>query len=121
MMKITHLTFLLSITVLGFSACTDSLPETIDVKNEQLTTQNQKTIIVDVRTVEEWENDGHAECSINYPLSELESKIETLKSYDSITLVCRSGNRANTAKQILENAGIKNIENKGAWQNINCN
>lgn len=36
-------------------------------------------IIVDVRTPEEWEYDGHANCSVNYPLDELSGKIEELK------------------------------------------
>lgn len=80
----------------------------------------KNAIIVDVRTVEEWNNDGHADCSVNIPLSDLSSKIEDLKQYQNITLVCRSGNRANTAKSMLEEAGIKNVSNLGAWQNIQC-
>lgn len=83
-------------------------------------TKSQNNIIVDVRTVEEWNNDGHADCSVNIPLSDLSTKIEELKKYQSITLVCRSGNRANTAKSMLEEAGLQNISNLGAWQNIQC-
>jgi len=79
-----------------------------------------KTIIVDVRTTGEWENDGHADCSVNYPLNELSSKIDALGSYDKIIVVCRSGRRAASAKEMLEEQGLKHIENKGAWQNINC-
>lgn len=79
-----------------------------------------KTIIVDVRTVEEWKEDGHANCSVNYPLDELDTKLATLKTYDKVIVVCRSGNRAKAAKEILEGAGIKHVENKGAWQNIDC-
>jgi rhodanese-related sulfurtransferase len=37
-----------------------------------------------------------------------------------VIVVCRSGNRAGAAKEILERSGIKNVENKGAWQNIPC-
>ena len=77
-------------------------------------------IMIDVRTVEEWNGDGHANCSVNIPLDELSSKVEELKKYHSITLVCRSGNRANKAKAMLEEAGLKNITNLGAWQNIQC-
>ena len=32
-------------------------------------------IIVDVRTTEEWEFDGHAECSVNYPLDQFDDVI----------------------------------------------
>ncbi len=78
-----------------------------------------KTIFVDVRTIGEW-NEGHADCSVNMPLDQLASKIEELKTYHKIVLVCRSGARAGSAKSMLEGAGISNIENLGAWQNINC-
>jgi rhodanese-related sulfurtransferase len=81
----------------------------------------RRTIIVDVRTVEEWENDGHATCTVNYPLKDLAQHINTLKTYRKVILVCRTGNRANAAKLLLQQKGIKRIENKGAWQNINCN
>ncbi len=79
-----------------------------------------KTIIVDVRTPDEWNNDGHADCTVNYPLNELGTKIETLKAYEKVVLVCHSGSRAWQAKELLEEAGISNVENKGAWQNIDC-
>ncbi len=77
------------------------------------------TIIVDVRTVEEW-NEGHAECSLNIPLDIIRTKVEELKKYDKIVLVCRSGARAGSAKIELESLGLKNIENLGAWQNVKC-
>ena len=79
-----------------------------------------ETIIVDVRTVAEWENDGHANCSVNIPLDQLEARMSELKKEQKVVLVCRSGNRAGTAKQMLEGAGFTQVENKGAWQNIEC-
>lgn len=82
--------------------------------------KNMKTIIVDVRTVGEWNGDGHADCSVNMPLDQLTTKIEELKAYDKVVLVCRSGARAGSAKNMLEGAGIANVENLGAWQNITC-
>ena len=80
----------------------------------------KQTIVVDVRTVDEWNNDGHANCSVNIPLQELEARMGELKGYGKIVLVCRSGNRAGTAKQMLEGSGYSNIENLGPWQNIQC-
>jgi rhodanese-related sulfurtransferase len=80
-----------------------------------------KQIIVDVRTTEEWEMDGHAECSVNYPLDEFDARIEELKAYDKVIIVCRSGNRAGVAKARLLSAGYtKEIENLGPWQNVSC-
>ncbi|MBL7817849.1 MAG: universal stress protein [Saprospiraceae bacterium] len=78
------------------------------------------SIIVDVRSLEEWQYDGHAECTVNYPLDKFPSYIESLRTYDKVVLVCRSGNRANHAMDLLKKAGIKNVENKGTWQNVNC-
>lgn len=88
------------------------------------TTENTdiKQIIVDVRTIEEWNNDGHADCAVNYPMDIFESKIEELKKYDKVIIVCRSGNRAGIAKDQLRKAGYtKEIENLGSWKNITCN
>lgn len=91
------------------------------MQNSNTTQTVVKEIIVDVRTVEEWNEDGHAACSVNYPLDKFESKIEELKKYDKVILVCRSGNRAGIAKTKLQNAGYsKEIENLGPWQNVIC-
>lgn len=105
---------------LGLAAC-NSKTKTSEKKETAVPTiTNKNEIIVDVRTPEEWNNDGHADCSVNYPLNEIESKIEELKKYDRVVLVCRSGNRAGTAQGILQEAGLKNVENLGQWQNISC-
>jgi rhodanese-related sulfurtransferase len=79
-----------------------------------------KQIIVDVRTPEEWIEDGHAVCTVNFPLDELTNHMDTLKQFQKIVLVCRSGNRAEQAKNMLESEGIQNIENLGSWTNIKC-
>jgi len=118
-MKAAKLFVLFIIMGIGVVACSNSSNDAETLPKEKVG-DIEKSIIVDVRTVQEWNYDGHADCSINIPLAELESQIETLKSYNKVTLVCRSGSRASTAKRILENAGIKNIENKGPWQNIIC-
>lgn len=80
-----------------------------------------KTIIVDVRTEDEFNFDGHAKCSVNYPLNKIESYLDNLRQFEKVVLVCRSGNRADIARSILLQSGISNIENLGAWQNISCN
>ena len=99
--------------------------QTQNTKTMETTTKSDtliKQIIVDVRTPEEWEMDGHAECSVNYPLDEFDNYIESLKGYDKVIIVCRSGNRAGVAKARLLNAGYtKEIENLGPWQNVSCN
>lgn len=103
---------------------TGSAPTTpenqVPTKTEKsIKSTNMNTIIVDVRTVEEW-NEGHAPCSVNYPLDQVLSKAEELKQYDKVVLVCRSGARAGNAKMQLEGLGVQNIENLGPWQNVKC-
>ncbi|MDP3466876.1 MAG: rhodanese-like domain-containing protein [Daejeonella sp.] len=80
-----------------------------------------KTVIVDVRTADEFNLDGHAEGSVNYPLDKIETYVDSLREFDKVILVCRSGNRANIARSILLQSGISNIENQGAWQNVSLN
>jgi phage shock protein E len=92
----------------------------ISVENGSTSSTNSNTLIVDVRTIEEWNQDGHADCTVNYPMDVLASKIEELKKYDEVILVCRSGGRAGAAKSQLESAGLKNVKNLGAWQNVKC-
>ncbi len=78
-----------------------------------------KTINIDVRTIEEWEYDGHAENSINIPLDRFPEKVNELLDYDRIVLVCRSGGRASVAQSLLHNAGFdKEVLNKGPWQSL---
>lgn len=79
-----------------------------------------KTIVVDVRTLEEWNGDGHADCTINIPLQEFEQRMSELKGYGKVVLVCRSGGRAGKAKDLLVSTGYTNVENLGAWQNVKC-
>ncbi len=119
-MKYFKLSLVTVILMFGLLSCTNSNDASNTAETKTADTAITKTIIVDVRTVEEWINDGHANCSVNYPLAELDKKTETLKAYDKVVLVCRSGSRAGVAKEMLEQAGIKNVENKGAWQNIDC-
>jgi len=111
-----------ALLALVFSSCNLSNSKTIkneSKKNISMTTT--KEIIVDVRSPEEYQFDGHADCSVNYPLDQIQNKVDELKQFDHVILVCRSGARAGVAQRQLQNAGIKNIENKGAWQNILCN
>lgn len=116
-MKTLKLTIIGLLAIFGFNQCNSQT-----TKKENMKTDNsKKEIIVDVRSPEEWNYDGHADCSVNYPLDEFDNKITELKTYDKVTLVCRSGNRAGIAKAKLMNAGYtKEIENLGPWQNVTC-
>lgn len=81
----------------------------------------EKSIVVDVRSQQEWDNEGHAPCSILIPLNELQNRVEELKAYDKVTFVCRSGARAGRAAQFLKGQAFSQVENAGPWQNAPCN
>lgn len=118
--KIFHL-LLLAVSLLTLSNCNSQTNKNSNTEKTN-NMKNSNTIIVDVRTIEEWNEDGHAECTVNYPMDSFESKIEELKKYDKVIIVCRSGNRAGIAKNKLSQAGYtKEIENLGSWQNVKCN
>ena len=107
--------------VFSLTQCNSQTKKTTTMETNVATKTNTKEIIVDVRSIEEWNEDGHADCSVNYPLDHFASKIEELKKYDKVILVCRSGNRAGIAKGQLQSAGYtKEIENLGPWQNVTC-
>jgi phage shock protein E len=112
--------FVVMLMATVFAQCNTNIKNE-NAMNTQENKTNAKQIIVDVRTPAEWQMDGHAECSVNYPLDQFQTKIEELKNYDKVIIVCRSGNRAGIAKQQLVSAGYtKEVENLGPWQNVSC-
>lgn len=120
-MKKILILIIVAVSSISFAQCTSPTKKTENMNTTTERKVDTKQIIVDVRTIEEWENDGHADCTVNYPLDSFTSKIEELKAYDKVIIVCRSGNRAGIAKKHLMDAGYtKEIENLGAWQNVSC-
>lgn len=75
-------------------------------------------ILVDVRTPEEFAS-GHIAGSVNIPLQSLEQRMNEIPQDQPVVLYCRSGNRSNTAAQMLARAGYSDIYDLGgviAWQ-----
>lgn len=72
--------------------------------------------IIDVRTSTEFWM-GHAENTINIPLSKIEEKVEELKQMEQpLLLCCRSGARSGQATDMLRAEGI-DCHNLGSWKN----
>lgn len=73
-----------------------------------------ETVWVDVRTVEEYQQD-HIKGDINLPLQTLEglSLQSRFDQDDEIMLYCRSGARAGQALEIFEAAGFADVHNAG--------
>ena len=63
------------------------------------------TFVLDVRTPEEW-NEFHAPDTTLIPLDELPSRLNELPRDQPILVVCRSGNRSQTGRDILLSAGF---------------
>jgi rhodanese-related sulfurtransferase len=63
---------------------------------------------LDVREVVEW-NTGHVPDTNNIPLSELENRLNALPKDQDIVVICRSGNRSAEGRDILLDAGFKNV------------
>ncbi len=83
----------------------------VDVQ-EAYTLREQGAFILDVRQPEEWEA-GHIPGATLIPLGELESRVDELPQDEEIVVVCRSGNRSATGRDILLDAGFTDVTSMG--------
>lgn len=76
-----------------------------------LNSANATSVIVDVRTPEEYQL-GHPAGAINIPYTEIVDKIarQGVSKSDTIKLYSRGGGRAEQAKSALQSAGYNNVE-----------
>jgi phage shock protein E len=75
--------------------------------------KSPSTVIVDVRSAWEYEN-NHIAGAKNIPLEEIPYKVEEFKAFKSpLVLYCRSGNRSAMAVSILKQNGITEVYNGG--------
>ena len=83
--------------------------------------ETQKAIVVDVRTLEEY-NEGHIPNAISVPLETIENEAEAkLKNKDDLILVyCRSGRRSREAALKLIEKGYTNVIDFGGIQDWNA-
>ena len=85
--------------------------------NDLLQALENDAYIVDVRSKSEFSS-GSVAGAVNIPLDTLTVHIQKFKDKKHIVVCCRSGARSGQAKSILEQKGIKNVVNGGAWQNV---
>ncbi|GAB4419233.1 MAG: rhodanese-like domain-containing protein [Anaerolineales bacterium] len=81
----------------------ERLPAFVSV-DEAYQMYQEGTFVLDVRTPEEW-NEYHAPNTTLIPLDELASRVDELPKDQPIVVVCRSGNRSQTGRDILLQAG----------------
>lgn len=77
-------------------------------------------LVLDVRTPQEYAQDGRIAGSTLIPLQELPQRMGELQHDQAIACFCRSGNRSRTACDQLAQAGFTNLVNVdggiGAWR-----
>ncbi|MDP2876665.1 MAG: rhodanese-like domain-containing protein [Holophaga sp.] len=88
-------------------------------KDQLMTLLDQGTVILDVRTPQEFAQ-GHVPESRNIPLDTLSSHFAKLDRTKPILVCCASGARSGAAKAMLEKAGFTRVENEGPWQRLMC-
>ena len=82
-----------------------------------MTTVNNATI-VDVRTPAEFEG-GRFPNALNIPFDELPQRLDEFKNMKQpVIAYCQSGNRSGIAVAFLKQAGLLNVENGGALDNL---
>ncbi len=80
--------------------------------------KDPETRVIDVREINEFES-GHFEGAINIPLGSIPMRIAELKAMNGpIVVYCRSGNRSGMAMSLLKQAGLIDVYNGGALEDI---
>lgn len=78
--------------------------------------QEAGAFILDVREPNEWA-DFHIPGATLIPLGQLESRLAELPQDQEIVVVCRSGNRSATGRDVLKNAGFENVTSMAGGMN----
>ena len=86
---------------------TASLPPEISVQ-DAYQYYEEGTLILDVRTQEEWDA-GHVPDATLIPLDQLPTRLSELPEDQDIVVICRSGNRSATGRDILLSAGFESV------------
>ena len=83
------------------------------------TVQNPETLLVDVRTPEDFRNNPVPN-AVNIPLAEIENNLEVFRNSKSTVVFCNSGKQAGKAMEVLKENKINNVRNGKTWKNINA-
>ena len=85
--------------------------------NLQDAINTKTTFLVDVRTPREFAG-GSAIGAVNIPLDRLPSELEQFKGKNTVVVFCASGGRSSQAQSFLQQNGIFNVINGGAWSYV---
>jgi rhodanese-related sulfurtransferase len=78
---------------------------------QQIMKNDKQVILLDVRTVEEFE-EGHIPNAVNIPHKELEARLAELTGAKNtqVVIYCRSGRRAEVAREVLVKNGFNELD-----------
>lgn len=103
-----------AIMVIGLAAVTSGhlvAKEVSQSQLQQLMKNDKHVVVLDVRTIEEFEA-GHIPNALNIPHKELEARLAELSAVKNtqVVIYCRSGRRAEVAKQVLVKNGFNQLD-----------
>lgn len=111
--KLVLVSIMLAILTLALSVGCQTSPAVTAMPKEvaladAVKLRNEGAFVLDVRQPEEW-NEFHVPGSTLIPLGELELRVKELPRDKKILVVCRSGNRSQTGRDILLKAGFTQV------------
>ena len=88
-----------------------------DPKKEKVPAMSAKTVLIDVRSAEEF-NLGHLENAVNIPHTQIAEKISAVAPDKNtpLYLYCRSGRRVGIAIETLKSLGYQVMYNLGGFE-----
>lgn len=114
-MRSKSLTFvgLIALVLNVLAACVPATAITADIDinvsvHQAADLRENGALMLDVRTVEEW-NQAHIPEASLIPLDQLEGRVNEVPTDVPVVIYCRSGNRSQTALWILRSAGYDNV------------
>lgn len=91
--------------------------DNIDGKTARALVKEQKAVLVDVRTDEEFKA-RHVEGAVNIPVEELQDRLAELPDKQrTVVVYCKSGARSAKALSLLKAAGYAKVHNLGSLNN----
>jgi len=99
------------ILIFGVTSCASPATSTstnISVEKAEEIYSSDGAFFLDVREVDEW-NQAHIPGATLIPLGELKQRLSELPKDQPIVVYCRSGNRSQTGRDILLEAGFESV------------
>jgi len=104
---------LLIISIIGLNNTQTAVAINVDQAHQL---REEGALILDVREQFEWD-ENHIPGATLIPLGELSNRLNELPTDQEIVVVCRSGNRSLTGRDILLKAGFENVVSMNGGMN----